>query len=113
MRHLPSSQADGGCLMPKPRLATVHPLRPERCFDMPDRYGDEPTEADPNAHRCFDGWLNDRLTADNPAPCPVCKPAIAPDARREYLHRLLGEPDPAPEPEPEPLDWSGRRSRQT
>jgi len=84
---------------------------------MPDRYGDDPTAPDPAEHRCFNGWLNDRLTADNPRPCPVCKPDRTPAARRAYLRRLLGKPNPAPEPaaasELEPLDWSGRRTRRT
>lgn len=46
-----------------------------------DRYG-EPIEDDDDTddrpHRCRRGWIN--READNPVPCLVCKPHLAPRA---------------------------------
>lgn len=68
---------------------------------MPDRYGDPD---DPDKHECDGGWIGpDGRDADNPKPCTVCKPHLAPEVLRAALERQTsGPPDP---------DWSGRRAQ--
>ncbi len=83
------------------RLATVHYLpTARRCAPMPDRYGEDEPESE--VHRCDRGWID--RNADNPAPCPVCKPWLAPEVRRADLARPVAVPG-------EPADQSGRRLR--
>lgn len=57
---------------------------------MYDRYGDLiEDQADPDRndaeprHDCDDGWID--RDVDNPLPCLVCRPHLAPDARRAAL----------------------------
>lgn len=59
-----------------------------------DRYGelleDQDDHTDPSLqatqrppHDCQDGWIDPDV--DNPLPCLVCRPHLAPDARRAAL----------------------------
>ncbi|ACU39383.1 hypothetical protein [Actinosynnema mirum] len=71
----------------------------EEELPMPDRYGDQD---EPEPHACNEGWLD--RDADHPRPCLVCKPHLAPGARRA---RFAAETTP----HGHPVDWTGRRAR--
>lgn len=59
-----------------------------------DRTG-EPIDPDqPSSHYCVDGWLPGHTRDDDqPRPCPVCRPHLTPEKRRQ---RLWGSSDPGP-----------------